>query len=92
MIVNTMFKKKKIQKYMYVRMVKGMVIEKALMDYVVISKTVRGRVLDVNVLRGENSGISDHFLVECKIRIDGKLKRKTNGNGRKVIKVNRLYE
>ncbi len=46
-------------------------VEKALMDYVVVSERVNGRVLDVNVLRGESGGMSDHYLVESLLRIGG---------------------
>ncbi len=54
-IMNTMFKKKRIHKCTFVRMAHGRMVEKALMDYVVVSKRVNGRVLDVNVLRGESA-------------------------------------
>ena len=34
------------------------------MDYVIISKDLRGRLLDVNVLRGAAGGMSDHYFAE----------------------------
>ena len=45
-------------------MANGRVIERALMDYVLITKRVVGRLKDVHVFRGVAAGISDHFLVE----------------------------
>ena len=46
---------------------RGRVIERALMNYVLITKRVIGRVKDVHVFRGVAGGImSDHFLVESK--------------------------
>merc|ERR1712035_129481 len=67
-IANNVFKKKDIHKYTWVRGAYGRIVDRALMDYVVVSKRVRGRVMDVNVLRGETGGISDHFLVDGRWR------------------------
>ena len=69
-IANTVFKKKDVHKYTWVRVDSGRVVDRALMDYVVVSRRMRGRVLDVNVFRGENGGLSDHFLVEGRLRVD----------------------
>ena len=52
---------------MWVRVANGRVVEKALMDYVLITKRMMGRVKDVHVFRGLAAGISDHFLVETKL-------------------------
>ena len=42
-------------------------IERALMDYVLITKRMVGRLKDVHVFRGVAAGMSDHFLVEAKV-------------------------
>ena len=42
--------------------------KKTLMDYMLITKRMIGRVKDVQVFRGEAAGIMpDHFLVEAKV-------------------------
>ena len=41
-------------------------VERALMDYVLITKRMVGRLKDVHVYRGMAAGLSDHFLVEAK--------------------------
>ena len=43
------------------------VIERALMDYVLITKRMVGRLKDVHVFRGVAAGMSGHFLVEAKV-------------------------
>ena len=45
--------------------------ERALMDYVIVSKKSLGRLMDVHVYKGEAGGISDHFLVQVKLRVEG---------------------
>ena len=42
----------------------------ALMDYVLMSGKSRSKLLDVNLLRGESAGMSDHYLVEAKMRVN----------------------
>ena len=42
-------------------------VEKALMDYVLIEKRVKGRLQDVRVYRGAAVGVSDHYLVEARV-------------------------
>ncbi len=91
-IMNTMFKKRRIHKYTFVRMAHGRMVEKALMDYVVVSKRVNGSVLDVNVLRGESGGMSDHYLIESLLRIDGRWNKRKRGGHREVLRVSRLYD
>ena len=44
------FKKKEINKYTWIRVANGRVIERALMDYVLITKRMVGRLKDVHVL------------------------------------------
>ena len=55
-VVNSFFKKKMINKYTWVRMANGRVVERALIDYVLIAKRMIGRVKDVHVFRGVAAG------------------------------------
>ena len=50
-------------------MKEGKVVDRALMDYVVVKRKMIGRVLDVHVCRGEGTGISDHFMVKARVRV-----------------------
>ena len=61
------FKKKEINKYTWIRVANGRVIERALMDNVLITKIMVGRLKDVHVFRGVAAGMSDHFLVEAEV-------------------------
>ena len=47
----------------------GVVIDRALMDYMLISINTKNRLLDVHVHRGAVRGISDHYLVKGKMRV-----------------------
>ena len=49
----SLFRKKYVYKYMWVGMVEGRVSNRGLMDYVLVPKRMLGRLLDVNVCRGE---------------------------------------
>ena len=49
MIDNTMFKKKDIHKYTWMKQDGGRIVDRAMMDYVVISRDMVGRLLDVRV-------------------------------------------
>ena len=60
------FFKKGINKYTWIRVANGRVIERALMDYVLITKRMVGRLKDVHVFRSVAAGMSDHILVEAK--------------------------
>ena len=66
-IGNSFFNKKGINNYTWIRVAKERVIEIALMDYVLITKRMVGRLKDVHVFRGVTAGMSDHFLVEAKV-------------------------
>ena len=55
-------------KYKWLRMAEGVVVDRALVDYVLLPKRMLGRLLDVNVWRGEGGGMSDHFLVEGRLK------------------------
>ena len=85
---NSLFKKRDIHKYTWVKMAHGAVVERAMMDVVLILRRVVGRLLDVRVLRGEGGGMSDHLLVEGKLRVEPRWKgNKRVGAGRGVLKV-----
>ena len=43
------------------------------MDYVVMNKSAKVRLLDVHVLRGAAGGISDNFLVEERVNVSWKM-------------------
>ena len=70
-------------------MANGRVIERALMDYVLIKRMV-GRLKDVHVLRGVAAGMSDHFLVEAKVVVAKKWGNRVVGCRREVVKVEEL--
>ena len=90
LIGNTCFKKRMIHKYTWERMAHGVVVDRAMMDYVVVSKHMRGRLLDVNVLRGVASGMSDHFLVEGRVKVNGRFVRRERRDVKEVVKVDEL--
>ena len=90
-IGNTFFKKKKKNKYTWARVAGGRVVERALMDYVLVSKKILGRLLDVHVFRGEAGGISDHYLVQGRIKVAaGRERGGQGGREREVLKVSEL--
>ena len=68
---NSWFKKNDVNKYTWLRMAEGRVVDKALMDYVLFPRRLLGRLLDVKVWRGEGEGLSDHFLVEARLKFVG---------------------
>ena len=61
-IGNSFFKKKGINKYTWIRVANRRVIERALMDYALITKRMVGRLKDVHVLMGVAVGMSDHIF------------------------------
>ena len=54
---NSWFKKNDVYKYMWLRMAEGRVVDKPLMDYVLLPRRMLGRLLDVKLWRGEGGGI-----------------------------------
>ena len=60
--------KKDIHKFAWKSGVNGQL---ALLDYVCVRVVDRERLIDVNVLRGAAGGMSDHYLVEIKLKIKG---------------------
>ena len=89
-IENSFFKKKGINKYTWIRVANGRVIERALMDYVSITKRMVGRLKDVHVFRGVAAGMSDHFLVEAKLVVSKEWGNRVIGCRREVVKVEEL--
>ena len=68
---NSWFKKNYVYKYTWWRMVEGRAVDKALMDYVLLTRRMLGRLLDVKVWRGEGGGLSDHFFGGSSAQICG---------------------
>ena len=68
---NSWFKKNYVYKYTWLRMAEGRVVDKALKDYVLLPRQMLGTLLDVKVWRGEGGGLSDHFLVEARLKLVG---------------------
>ena len=62
-VCNTFFKKRNVQKYTWVREIRGEIVETALMDYTCISGKYKSRVTDLNVLRAVGDVQSGHHLV-----------------------------
>ena len=61
------------------------------MDYVLISSKWKERLIDVNVLRGVHGGISDHFLVEGRLKVMYRWNKRREGGGeRELIKLSEL--
>ena len=89
-IGNSFFKKKEINKYTWIRVANGRVIERALMDYVLITKRMVGRLKDVHVFRGVAAGMSDHFLVEAEVVVAKEWGNRVVGCTREVVKVEEL--
>ena len=46
-------------------------VDRALMDYVLLPKRMLGRLLDVKMWKGEGGGMSDRFLVEARLKFFG---------------------
>ena len=84
LIGNTWFKKKGINKYTWERVERGVVVDRALMDYLIISRNARDRLLDVHVYRGAAEGMSDHYLVEGRVRVAEKW-RPGGGRGTRSV-------
>ena len=89
-IGNSFFKKKGINKYTWIRVANRKVIERALMDYVLITKRMVRRLKDVHVFRGVAAGMSDHFLVEAEVVVAKEWGNRVVGCRREVVKVEEL--
>lgn len=86
---NTWFKKSENHKYTWRSEITG---GRALLDYVCVQGRDRGRLLDVNVLRGAGRGMSDHYLVEAKVRVGGEVvaRERVSKNRVEVTRVEKL--
>ena len=71
-------------------MANGRVIERALMDHVLITKRMVGRLKDVHAFRGVAAGMSDHFLVEAEVVVAKEWGNRVVGCRREVVKVEEL--
>ena len=61
------------------------------MGYVLLSKRMLGRLIDVKVWRGEGGGMSDHFSVAARLKLVGGLRSAWRMEGvRNVLKVSEL--
>ena len=83
---NTWFEKKLINKYTWARGGD----ERSLIDYVLVQNKRKKELVDVTVRRGITAGISDHYLVEAKVRLKGCWRNGSRVTGKKVIKVKEL--
>ena len=88
---NSFFMKRNVNKYTWMRVVGGRVVERAVMDYMLITKTMIGRVKDIHVFRGVAAAImSDHFLVEGKVIVAKEWGNRIEGSRREIVKVDEL--
>ena len=87
MVGNSLFKKKSTNKYTWARLVRGRGVERALMNYVLITKRMTGRFNDVHVFRGMAGGMSNHFLVEAKVAVAKEWANRMGGCRREILKV-----
>ena len=62
MVGNSWFKKNALNKCTWLRMAEGRVVDRALMDYVLLPKRMLGRLVDVTVWRVEGGGMCDRFF------------------------------
>ena len=63
----------------------------AFMNYVLLPKRMLGRLLDVKVWRGEGGGMSDHFLVEARMKFGEWMEEcREDGGVRNVLMVSEL--
>ena len=91
LVVGSWFKKNDVYKYTWLRMMEGRVGDKALMDYVLISRRMLGRLLDVKVWRGEGGDCLTIFLAEARLKLVGGWRSAGRMQGlRNVFKVSEL--
>ena len=84
---NTLFEKKLIHKYTWTSGIDG---SRALLDYVLVDRRMKGELLDVNVRRGLRGEVSDHEVVEARVRIIRKKEWRRKKSKKRVIKVREL--
>ena len=56
------FKKRLIHKYIWERVEHGVATDRAVVDYLIVPRFLRGRLFDVNILRAVANGMSDQYL------------------------------
>ena len=86
---NTWFRKRSINKYIWLR---NNGRDRALLDYVLVRKDMKGSLKDVHVFRGVADGMSDYFLVETKMSLPRTWDRKSGSKRKSVIKYEKLKE
>ena len=87
-IGNTWFQKRLIQKYTR-EGENGQ--ERSLIDFVLVDEKSKNLLEDVNVYRGAAGGMSDHYLVEAKVRMKGFRKREREEViAKRVVRVSEL--
>ena len=85
---NTWFQKRLIQKYTR-EGENGQ--ERSLIDYVLVDEKSKNLLEGVNVYRGAAGGMSDHYLVEAKVRMKGFQKREREEViAKRVVRVSEL--
>ena len=69
------------------------VVERSLINFVLISRRMEGRLLDVRVLRGEAGGMSEHLLIEGRMRVEQRWTgNKRVGGGREGVEVSEMWK
>ena len=62
--------------------VRGVNVRKTCIGYVLISRSFEDRLRNLNALRGARGGMSDHYLVEAKLKVKTRYWRgRTEGGG-----------
>ena len=69
---------------------RGIVVERALMDYVLIAKKEHGRLVDVHACPMEAVDISDNHLVEGKLIVAQRWKGRQRRQRSEVVRVSEL--
>ena len=87
MVGNTLFQKRRGRKYTWTSGVDG---TRAVLDYILVDKRMRGELLDVDVLQGKKGTVSDHEVVEARFRIKRRKGWRKKINRKRVIKVKEL--
>ena len=88
---NSWFKKNDVYKNTWLRMAKGRVVDKPLMDDVLLPRRMLGRLFRCETVERRRGGLSDHFLVEARLKLVGG--RRSAGRMedlRNVLKVSEL--
>ena len=68
---NSWFKNNDVCNYTWLKMPKGRVVDKALLDYVLFPKRMLLRLVDVKVRRGKGGGMFNILLVGARLKLVG---------------------